>query len=323
MAIDALQQGQTVTQWYPLTGQGATGEICVGLLALDFSPAHFRTEQAAVQGYQMPPPPPGGYKVQPPPPVHHGSSMQTAMPPPPQQYNQPAIVQGQPMSGYNSYQQGQRQQYAQPQYGQQQYAQPQYGQQPQHAQPQYAAYGQPPRPQYGQHMVQPGQVQQPRPPPPPPPPPPKPDPQAVQDVMAVLPDKPQQMVEAALARHHNNREAAINELMQPPPSPPAPGPWGQFQGNLYAPIPNGSVQAAVGEPTPPLTGRQKALLVGINYFGTRAELRGCINDVQNMKRLLTQYGFQDTPDTMVTLTDDQTNPLSKPTGANIINAVQW
>ena len=29
----------------------------------------------------------------------------------------------------------------------------------------------------------------------------------------------------------------------------------------------------------PITGRRKALLVGINYFGTKSELRGCINDV--------------------------------------------
>lgn len=37
---------------------------------------------------------------------------------------------------------------------------------------------------------------------------------------------------------------------------------------------------------------KKALLVGINYVGTSYELRGCINDVLNIKALLTtQYGF--------------------------------
>src|SRR3569833_3192530 len=30
------------------------------------------------------------------------------------------------------------------------------------------------------------------------------------------------------------------------------------------------------------TGRRKALLVGINYFGQRGQLRGCINDVRDM-----------------------------------------
>ena len=30
------------------------------------------------------------------------------------------------------------------------------------------------------------------------------------------------------------------------------------------------------------TGRRKALLIGINYFGQRGQLRGCINDVKNM-----------------------------------------
>jgi hypothetical protein len=33
-------------------------------------------------------------------------------------------------------------------------------------------------------------------------------------------------------------------------------------------------------------GRKKALLIGINYFGQNGELRGCINDVQNIKKFL-------------------------------------
>ena len=54
-----------------------------------------------------------------------------------------------------------------------------------------------------------------------------------------------------------------------------------------------------------LNGNRKAVLVGINYFGTRAELRGCINDVRNMIGFIEPYGFQNTPNTMVVLTDDQ------------------
>lgn len=30
------------------------------------------------------------------------------------------------------------------------------------------------------------------------------------------------------------------------------------------------------------TGKKKALFIGINYFGTEAQLSGCINDVRNM-----------------------------------------
>ncbi|CAE7522049.1 MCA1 [Symbiodinium pilosum] len=40
-------------------------------------------------------------------------------------------------------------------------------------------------------------------------------------------------------------------------------------------------------------GRKKALLVGINYKNTGSELRGCINDVNNMQAILIkQYGFK-------------------------------
>jgi hypothetical protein len=34
------------------------------------------------------------------------------------------------------------------------------------------------------------------------------------------------------------------------------------------------------------TGRKKALCIGINYAGTDAALRGCINDAKNMKQFL-------------------------------------
>lgn len=70
------------------------------------------------------------------------------------------------------------------------------------------------------------------------------------------------------------------------------------------------------------TGRKKALLIGINYFGTKNELRGCINDVKNMSRFLNErYGYS--YDDMVILTDDQRENARIPTRANIIRAMQW
>ncbi|KAK9466438.1 caspase domain-containing protein [Lipomyces arxii] len=69
-------------------------------------------------------------------------------------------------------------------------------------------------------------------------------------------------------------------------------------------------------------GRRKALLIGINYFGQRNELRGCINDVRNVSRFLNEnYGYK--YEDMVILTDDQTKPRSIPTKANMIGAMQW
>jgi hypothetical protein len=71
-----------------------------------------------------------------------------------------------------------------------------------------------------------------------------------------------------------------------------------------------------------LSGKKKALLIGINYFGTDSELNGCINDVHNMAQFLVErYGF--TPDQMVVLTDDQTNPAGQPTRENILTAMKW
>ncbi|KAI2729599.1 hypothetical protein CBS147354_984 [Penicillium roqueforti] len=70
------------------------------------------------------------------------------------------------------------------------------------------------------------------------------------------------------------------------------------------------------------TGRRRALLIGINYAGQPNALKGCINDVANMSNFLTRrYGYK--REDMVILTDDQRNPMSIPTKANIIRAMQW
>jgi len=70
------------------------------------------------------------------------------------------------------------------------------------------------------------------------------------------------------------------------------------------------------------TGRRKALLIGINYFGQPNALHGCINDVTNMSSFLhSKFGYR--REDMVILTDDQRNPLSIPTKANIIRAMHW
>ncbi|KAA8566332.1 hypothetical protein EYC84_008917 [Monilinia fructicola] len=70
------------------------------------------------------------------------------------------------------------------------------------------------------------------------------------------------------------------------------------------------------------TGKRKALLIGINYFGQRGQLRGCINDVKNMSSYLHEnFGYQ--RDDMVILTDDQQNPMSQPTKQNILRAMHW
>lgn len=70
------------------------------------------------------------------------------------------------------------------------------------------------------------------------------------------------------------------------------------------------------------SGRKKALLVGINYFGSNNELRGCVNDIKNMSNFLNRrFGYS--YDDMVILTDDQNQRNKIPTKENIIRAMQW
>lgn len=68
-----------------------------------------------------------------------------------------------------------------------------------------------------------------------------------------------------------------------------------------------------------IVGRKKALLIGINYFNTKAELQGCIQDIYRMKAVLVGvYGFPDIPEAIVTLTDDHSDWKFRPTRRNII-----
>eukprot|EP01117_Protostelium_nocturnum_P005323 TRINITY_DN1938_c0_g1_i1.p1 TRINITY_DN1938_c0_g1~~TRINITY_DN1938_c0_g1_i1.p1 ORF type:complete len:462 (-),score=171.94 TRINITY_DN1938_c0_g1_i1:214-1599(-) len=102
---------------------------------------------------------------------------------------------------------------------------------------------------------------------------------------------------------------------QPPPSFQQPP---MMQPGYGQPQMGGGYQMA-----PLSTGRRKALLVGINYKGSTAELRGCINDVRNVKAFLLEKGFVDSPQTMVVLTDDQMDRSRMPTRANMMAAMKW
>lgn len=64
---------------------------------------------------------------------------------------------------------------------------------------------------------------------------------------------------------------------------------------------------------------KRAVLVGCNYPGTKAELKGCINDVDRMHRsLVEQFGFDDRDITVLIDTD---RSYTQPTGANIRRAL--
>eukprot|EP01056_Protomagalhaensia_sp_Gyna25_P004540 Protomagalhaensia_sp_Gyna_25__4539@NODE_417_length_3500_cov_19_680150_g320_i0_p2_GENE_NODE_417_length_3500_cov_19_680150_g320_i0NODE_417_length_3500_cov_19_680150_g320_i0_p2_ORF_typecomplete_len535_score89_53Peptidase_C14/PF00656_22/2_5e53Raptor_N/PF14538_6/0_0012Peptidase_C13/PF01650_18/0_015HOIPUBA/PF16678_5/0_31_NODE_417_length_3500_cov_19_680150_g320_i0931697 len=87
---------------------------------------------------------------------------------------------------------------------------------------------------------------------------------------------------------------------------------------------NHSMTAALTSTFPP-SGRQKALLVAINYDGTKDELSGPRQDVRRMGAMLERvYGFRN--DNRVELTDareNYRNPIYLPTRKNILKAMEW
>lgn len=64
---------------------------------------------------------------------------------------------------------------------------------------------------------------------------------------------------------------------------------------------------------------KRAVLVGINYTGSESELKGCINDIKNVKELLiNNCGYKESDIHVLT---DLTN--MKPTKENIMNELKW
>ncbi|KAI9342089.1 peptidase C14, caspase domain-containing protein [Zopfochytrium polystomum] len=97
--------------------------------------------------------------------------------------------------------------------------------------------------------------------------------------------------------------------MSAPPAPPKATGGGKGSGGPGAPA-----RAPV----------RRALLIGINYIGQKVELKGCINDVKNVRKMLvTRLGYDDSPDAMLVLTDDAPESDKQPTKANILRALAW
>lgn len=67
--------------------------------------------------------------------------------------------------------------------------------------------------------------------------------------------------------------------------------------------------------------KKAALLIGINYKGTDAELRGCENDIENTKRILIEkYGFN--PREIIVL-KESLGVRGQPTRNNILRFMRW
>lgn len=62
---------------------------------------------------------------------------------------------------------------------------------------------------------------------------------------------------------------------------------------------------------------KRALLIGINYIGTKSQLSGCINDVTRIKKLLIEsFGYDEA--NIIMLTDDNKSVKLIPTKKNIL-----
>ncbi|KAG7451183.1 uncharacterized protein BT62DRAFT_1071772 [Guyanagaster necrorhizus] len=120
--------------------------------------------------------------------------------------------------------------------------------------------------------------------------------------------------------HHNHQQQQPNGYAPPSGPPPRPSMQqqnygAQYQGSNY-PVQQPYFQYSQ------CTGKKKALCIGINYIGQNGELRGCINDAQNIQRFLIRtFGYKQ--DDIVMLTDDSRNPRQIPTRDNILRAMQW
>ncbi len=83
------------------------------------------------------------------------------------------------------------------------------------------------------------------------------------------------------------------------------------------------LDSGIDLPLSTCTGRKRALLIGINYVGSASQLRGCINDVKNIRQFIVdKFRFPTDADSMRVLTDDGAGH-GQPTRANIIAGMKW
>ncbi|XP_031094987.1 metacaspase-1-like [Ipomoea triloba] len=109
---------------------------------------------------------------------------------------------------------------------------------------------------------------------------------------------------------------AVTRVVAPPP--PAPPPYLQPAPQYYPPRPSSYNHP----PPPPVHGRKRAVIIGICYRNSSNELKGCINDAKCMKFLLVNR-FKFPAESILMLTEEETDPYRIPTKHNIRMAMYW
>ncbi|CAM9599946.1 unnamed protein product [Ectocarpus sp. 6 AP-2014] len=69
------------------------------------------------------------------------------------------------------------------------------------------------------------------------------------------------------------------------------------------------------------SGNHKALLIGINYTGGKGELKGCHNDVKQMREYITTHGYPADGANLKIVSDDGEH--EEPSKENILKAIKW
>lgn len=100
---------------------------------------------------------------------------------------------------------------------------------------------------------------------------------------------------------------------------PAGDAWYPPAGSSKVPV--GTMAVPSGGPAAQSTSRRKAVLAGLNYAGTPAELSGSHADVANMRAVLLRVDFP--PEWILCLTDDSQDAHMRPTKRNLLAAMRW
>ncbi|KAK0224532.1 metacaspase Pca1 [Armillaria nabsnona] len=108
--------------------------------------------------------------------------------------------------------------------------------------------------------------------------------------------------------HHNGHSSILPRPSTPPPVAKPMQPTQPSQDQCFA--------------HSKCFGHKKALCIGINYHGQTCELKGCINDAVHIREfLINHWGYKS--EDMVMLTDDGTDPCSRPTKKNMLDGMHW
>ncbi|CAN1170363.1 AMC1 [Linum perenne] len=115
---------------------------------------------------------------------------------------------------------------------------------------------------------------------------------------------------------------AVTSIADPRSGPPpssSPHPHSSF---TPSPPPSSHLPSPYQLPPPSSHGRRKAVICGISYRYSRHELKGCINDAKCMRHLLINK-FHFPPDSILMLTEEETDPYRIPTKHNMRMALYW